>query len=50
LCVFAGHLIEMPLQRHFEITWHVAQMGVLIFFVHTSFVLMLSLERCQLVG
>jgi peptidoglycan/LPS O-acetylase OafA/YrhL len=42
--VFFGHLSGI-VWRPSEVAWHLAQMGVLIFFVHTSMVLMLSLER-----
>ena len=45
LCVFFGHLMGIRFHTLESTTWHLAQIGVLIFFVHTSFVLMLSLER-----
>ena len=43
LSVFVGHLIGRS-------AWHIAQMGVIIFFVHTSLVLMRSLDRSRLDG
>src|SRR5207245_2321743 len=50
LSVFFAHLHDIVTGRQTTLGWHFAQMGVLIFFVHTSMVLMLSLERSKLEG
>jgi peptidoglycan/LPS O-acetylase OafA/YrhL len=47
LSVFFAHLHDIWTGEESMIGWHFAQMGVLIFFVHTSMVLMLSLERTK---
>jgi peptidoglycan/LPS O-acetylase OafA/YrhL len=49
LCVFMGHFPEMN-HRLSLTSWHLGQLGVLIFFVHTSLVLMQSMERLGLQG
>jgi peptidoglycan/LPS O-acetylase OafA/YrhL len=50
LSVFFSHLHDIVTGRETEVAWHFGQIGVLIFFVHTSLVLMESMERLGLEG
>ena len=49
LFVYVAHLQQFVLQLHFQF-YTLARFGVLIFFVHTSLVLLCSLERSPLNG
>jgi peptidoglycan/LPS O-acetylase OafA/YrhL len=50
LSVFFSHLHDIATHRGGEVAWRFGQMGVLIFFVHTTLVLMKSMDRLAING
>jgi peptidoglycan/LPS O-acetylase OafA/YrhL len=50
LCVFLAHLYDIFTRTHTDLSFRIGQLGVIMFFVHTSLVLMLALDRSKLTG